>query len=194
TTIWSSTGATSIPWTGSPRTGTYRTWSRGGVSTAPSGPRGTSGSGTRRSGSGPGTTRPSTATCRSSAWRQPPRICPPPARATPQPPASAPAPLTSRPSRRTDPLPRDSVVRPVPHSPVLETDVGDVARAHSRLIVSGCAAALVVAFEGSDGLAPEPPAGCLAWLDNDVSACRALAVAWLERGATADRSGIRHAR
>ncbi len=53
-------------------------------------------------GSGPGNTRPSTATCRSSAWRQPPRICPPPARATPQPPASAPAPPTSRPSRRTD--------------------------------------------------------------------------------------------
>ena len=34
----------------------------------------------------------------------------------------------------------------------------------------------------------------VAWLDNDVPACRALAVAWLERGATADRSGIRHAR
>ena len=34
----------------------------------------------------------------------------------------------------------------------------------------------------------------VAWLDIDVPACRALAVAWLERGATADRSGIRHAR
>jgi hypothetical protein len=34
----------------------------------------------------------------------------------------------------------------------------------------------------------------VAWLDNDVPACRALAVAWLERGATADRSGIRPAR
>src|SRR6185437_8063409 len=33
---------------------------------------------------------------------------------------------------------------------------------------------LAVAFEGSDGLAPEPPAGHLAWLDNDVLACRAL--------------------
>ena len=28
------------------------------------------------------------------------------------------------------------------------------------------------------------PAG-VAWLENDVPACRALAVAWLERGATA---------
>jgi hypothetical protein len=32
------------------------------------------------------------------------------------------------------------------------------------LIVPGCAAVLVVASEGSDGLAPEPPAGRLAWL------------------------------
>ena len=32
------------------------------------------------------------------------------------------------------------------------------------------------------------------WLSNDVPACRDLAVAWLERGASASRSGIRHAR
>jgi hypothetical protein len=31
---WSSTGGTSTPWTGSPGTETYRTWSRGGGSTA----------------------------------------------------------------------------------------------------------------------------------------------------------------
>ena len=34
----------------------------------------------------------------------------------------------------------------------------------------------------------------MAWLPNDVPACRDLAAAWLVRGATPDRSGIRHAR
>src|SRR5690348_11009334 len=63
-----------------------------------------------------------------------------------------------------------------------------------HLIVLWMRCGVVRSVEGSDGLAPEPPAGRLAWLDNDVPACRALAVAWLERGATADRSGIRHAR
>ena len=44
------------------------------------------------------------------------------------------------------------------------------------------------------GWLPNRLPAALAWLENDVPACRALAVAWLERGATADRSGIRHAR
>jgi hypothetical protein len=44
------------------------------------------------------------------------------------------------------------------------------------------------------GWLPNRLPAAVAWLDNDVPACRALAVAWLERGATADRSGIRHAR
>ena len=106
---WSSTGATLIPWTDSPGTKTCRTWSRGGGSTAPSGLRVTSGSGTRHSASGPGNTRPSTATCRSSAWRQPPLDLPAAARATRQPRASAPAPPTSRPLRQsTRPSSRDS--------------------------------------------------------------------------------------
>jgi len=30
----------------------------------------------------------------------------------------------------------------------------------------------------------------MAWLPNDVPACRDLAAAWLVRGATPDRSGI----
>jgi hypothetical protein len=51
---------------------------------------------------------------------------------------------------------------------MLTTGLDDGGRAgpsaQFRLIVSGNAAALVVAFEGSDGLAPEPPAGRLAWL------------------------------
>src|SRR5512146_1486382 len=44
------------------------------------------------------------------------------------------------------------------------------------------------------GWLPNRLPAVVAWLDNDVPARRALAVAWLERGATADRSGIRHAR
>jgi len=53
---------------------------------------------------------------------------------------------------------------------------------------------LVVAFEGSGGLAPEPPADrCGLALDRCASP-PGPAVAWLERGATADQSGIRHAR
>ena len=54
---------------------------------------------------------------------------------------------------------------------------------------------LVVAFEGSGGLAPEPPAGRASGLALDRGASApGLAVAWLERGASASRSGIRHAR
>src|SRR6201996_508574 len=64
----------------------------------------------------------------------------------------------------------------------------------NRLIVHGCAAVVDRSVEGSDGLAPEPPAGRLAWLEIDVPACRAFAVAWLERGTAADQPGIRHAR
>src|SRR6266516_3300820 len=50
---------------------------------------------------------------------------------------------------------------------------------------------------------PEVPAGLalisgcrpvMAWLPDDVPACRDLAAAWLVRGATPGRSGIRHAR
>ena len=48
--------------------------------------------------------------------------------------------------------------------------------------------------EGSGGLAPEPPADrCGLALDRCASSPDP-AVVWLERGATADRSGIRHAR
>ena len=43
------------------------------------------------------------------------------------------------------------------------------------------------------GWLPNRLPAAVVWLDIDVSACRALAVAWLERGATADRSEIRHA-
>jgi hypothetical protein len=82
---------------------TCPTWSRGGGSTAPSGTRVRSGPGMRRSGSGPGSTRPSTATCRSSALRPRARTCRPPSRATRQRHASAPAPPTTRPSRLLTP-------------------------------------------------------------------------------------------
>jgi hypothetical protein len=102
---WSSTGATSIPSTGSPGTATCRIWSRGGSSTARSGTQATSGSGTRRSGSGPASTRPSTATCRSSAWRQPPGTCPPHGRHRRRPRVSAPPRRMSRPSSRTKHFP-----------------------------------------------------------------------------------------
>ena len=44
------------------------------------------------------------------------------------------------------------------------------------------------------GWLPNRLPAAVAWLENDVPACRALAVARLERGATADRSGIRPAR
>ena len=45
------------------------------------------------------------------------------------------------------------------------------------------------------GLAPEPHAAVCAWLQIDAPAPSDLAVAWLERGTSAQRrSGIRHAR
>jgi tetratricopeptide (TPR) repeat protein len=71
-------------------------------STARSGPQATWGSGTRRSRSGPASTRPSTATCRSSAWPPPAGTCLPAARLIPRPPVSAPARPTSQPSNPTE--------------------------------------------------------------------------------------------
>jgi Domain of unknown function (DUF4188) len=60
----------------------------------------------------PASTRPSTATCRSSAWRQLPGTCPPPRRPTPQPPALAPAQQTSRLSSHTEARGPLNAVRP----------------------------------------------------------------------------------
>jgi hypothetical protein len=57
-----------------------------------------------------------------------------------------------------------------------------------RCGLAGMAVSRVVALRGPGGLALDPPADpCWAWLSNDVSARRGLAVAWLKRGANAGK-------
>jgi hypothetical protein len=97
-------------------------------------------------------------------------------------------------------LPRaPPTVTPADGKPVTESNLGPRApRAKSRLIETPARrCGFAVAFERSDGLAPEPPADRVSnvGLALDRGACPSvLAVAWLERGASASRSGIRHAR
>src|SRR5690606_1509858 len=72
---WGSTGAASSSWRSSPAPPRCPTIRPGVRSTGRWAAAATSGSGTRRTWSGPGTGRASTATCRGSGWRRPARTC-----------------------------------------------------------------------------------------------------------------------